>query len=241
MSRRHAATVLSAALGAAVLAWATHAAGGFAFLAEQPGEVLRLLGEHVVLVAASGGTAVAAGVALGVGISRPRWRRWAAPAIWLTGLGQTVPALALLALLFAVVGRVGFLPAYLALALATLLPVVRNTCQGLLGVEPAVLEAGRGMGMAPRQVLWRLELPNALAVIAAGVRTALVFNVGSAALAYLIGGGGLGDLIFTGIDTRRTDILLAGALPTTALALGLDWLLGRLERRLVPRGLRARD
>jgi osmoprotectant transport system permease protein len=142
----------------------------------------------------------------------------------------------MLALIFALVGRIGFVPAFLALTLTTLLPIVRNTYQGLVAVDPALLDAARGMGMRGHQMLWRVELPNALGVIFAGIRTALVINVGAAALAFLIGGGGLGDLIFTGIDTQDTPILVAGALPVVVLALGLDWALARLQRRLTPRG-----
>ncbi|MCH8844599.1 MAG: ABC transporter permease [SAR324 cluster bacterium] len=218
--------------------WAAWRSGLFAFLTEQPGEVWRLFNQHVILVFTSGISATAAGLALGIGISRPALRKLAHPAITLVGLGQTIPSLALLVLIFALVQQIGFLPAYLALTMATLLPIVRNTYLGLSGVEPSMLEAARGMGLSPGQVLWRIELPNALTVIFAGIRTAVVINVGSAALAFLIGGGGLGDLIFTGIDTRETDILVAGTLPTVLLALALDWLLGRLERAIMPRGLR---
>ena len=214
-------------------------AGLLDFFFAEPGEVGRLLLQHIWLVLAASGTAIPLGVGLGVGISRPRLRLLAPPVLLGAGLGQTIPALALLALIFAVVGQIGFLPAWLALSLATLLPVVRNTYLGLTATSPALLDAGRGMGMNPVQVLWRLELPNALPVILAGIRTAVVINVSSAALAFLIGGGGLGDLIFTGIDTRRADILFAGALPTTLLALGADWILGRIERRVIPPGIGA--
>ena len=230
-----------ATAGLVLLALALSAAAGSGlldYLFHQPGEVARLLGQHLVLVSASSLSATVLGVGLGIAVSRSLLRPLAPAAILVAGLGQTVPSLALLAIIFALVGQVGFLPAYLALTLATLLPIVRNTFQGLTGLEPAMIEAGRGMGMAPAQILWRVELPNALTVIFAGIRIAVVINVGSAALAFLIGGGGLGDLIFSGIDTRRTDILVAGALPTVALAFGLDWLLGRLEARMVPKGLR---
>lgn len=233
---------LAAWAGAAVavlLLWAAYAAGLLGYLLTEPGEVLRLLGQHVVLVLTSGATAVTLGLGLGIAISRAPLRRLAYPVIAGVSLGQTVPSLALLALIFALVRTIGFFPAYLALTLVTLLPIVRNTYQGLRGVDRDILEAGRGMGMSARQILWRLELPNALGTIFAGIRTALVINVGSAALAFLIGGGGLGDLIFSGIDTRRNDILIAGALPTVILALAVDWLLGRLERVVVSRGIRA--
>jgi len=232
MLRRRAWTIGLAVLPAA-LVWR---AGWLDFLFGHPGEVLRLFGQHLVLVASSGAMAIALGLGLGIAVSRPRLRPLAAPVLALAGLGQTVPSLALLALLFALIGRIGFLPAFLALTLTALLPVVRNTCLGLLTLDPAMLDAGRGMGMRGRQILWRLELPNALGVIFAGIRTALVVDVSAAALAFLIGAGGLGDLIFTGIDTQNTPILVAGVLPTTALALALDAALARMQRRLAPGG-----
>jgi osmoprotectant transport system permease protein len=241
MSARRAGWAPLLALGAVALALAaTGRAGLLGFLLSRPEEVLRLLGQHLVLVLSSGSAAVALGTGLGIAVSRAPLRPLAPPVIFAAGLGQTVPSLAMLALIFALTGRIGFLPAFLALTLTSLLPIVRNTYQGLLAVDGALLEAGRGMGMRGHQILWRLELPVALGVIFAGIRTALVINVSAAALAFLIGGGGLGDLIFTGIDTQETGILVAGALPTIALALGLDWALARLQRRLTPRGLRRR-
>jgi osmoprotectant transport system permease protein len=114
---------------------------------------------------------------------------------------------------------------------------VRNTYTGILSVPPFMLEAARGMGMTSRQILWRVELPNALYVMIAGIRTALVINVGTAPLAFLIGGGGLGQLIFTGIDLFNTPMMLAGAIPTAILAVIVDFFLGMLAFYGVPRGV----
>ena len=151
-------------------------------------------------------------------------------------VGQTVPSLAVLALAMSYLG-LGYQTAVFALWFHSLLPILRNTVAGIESVSPDIIDAGKGMGMKPMQVLWKLELPNASYAIIAGIRTATVINVGSAALAFLIGGGGLGDFIFTGISLYDTGIMLAGAVPVTALALLIDWLLGLLEKWIVPKGV----
>ena len=151
-------------------------------------------------------------------------------------VGQAVPKLALLALAMSVMG-IGAVPAIFGLWVATLLPIALNTYEGLRAVPPALIEAATGMGMTPWQILWRVELPNALYVIFAGIRTALAITVGTAPLAFLIGGGGLGELIFTGIDLNDFGMLLAGAVPTALLAILTDAFIGQMQRMLVSRGV----
>jgi len=192
--------------------------------------------QHVFLVAVSGGLAIAIGVPLGVLLTRPFMRKVAESAIQVVNLGQTIPTLAVLALSMSVLG-IGTVPAIFALWVYSLLPIVRNTYAGILNVAPATLEAARGMGMTNRQILWQVELPNALYVMIAGIRTAIIINIGTAPLAFLIGGGGLGQLIFTGIDLFNTGMLLAGAVPTALLAVVVDFILGLTAFYFVPRGV----
>jgi osmoprotectant transport system permease protein len=127
---------------------------------------------------------------------------------------------------------IGYLPAIIALTIYGLLPILRNTYTGITGVNSAAIEAGVGMGMTSRQVLFMVEIPLALPIIIAGVRTATVLMVGVATLAALIGAGGLGDLIFRGISTSKSELILAGAIPAAILALVLDGLIKRFETKM---------
>lgn len=199
-------------------------------------DIVYLGRQHLVLVAISGGLAIAVGIPLGVLLTRPFMRRAAENAIQVVNLGQTIPTLAVLALSMSVLG-IGVVPAIFALWVYSLLPIVRNTYAGILAVSPAIHEAARGMGMTNNQILWRVELPNALYVMIAGIRTALVINIGTAPLAFLIGGGGLGQLIFSGIDLFNTGMMLAGAVPTALLAVVVDFVLGMIAFYFVPRGV----
>ena len=117
------------------------------------------------------------------------------------------------------------------------MPIIRNTVAGILDVDKNLLDAGRGMGMTNMQILLRVEIPNAMYIILAGVRTSTVVNVGTAAVAFLIGGGGLGDLIFTGIGMVDTGLMLAGAIPTALLAISVIWFWGQAERIIISKGL----
>jgi osmoprotectant transport system permease protein len=209
------------------------------------GEILRFWPEivyqskqHIKLVLVSGGLAILIGVPFGILLSRHAMRRVAEPIMQVLNISTTIPTLAILALAMTVMG-IGERPAIFALWLHALLPIVRNSYEGVRSLPTHMLEAARGMGMRPRQVLLRVELPNALPVILAGIRTALVINVGTVPLAFLIGGGGLGELIFSGIDLFEPAMMLAGAIPTGILAVILDFLLGRLTVLVVPRGVTA--
>jgi osmoprotectant transport system permease protein len=175
-------------------------------------------------------------VPLGILLTRPRYKRLGSPILAVATSGQAIPAFGLLVLAFAWFGR-GPWTVIWALAFFTLLPVLRNTMVGLEQVDQAVIEAGRGMGLTKRQTLFQIELPLAIPVILAGVRTALVITVGMAALAYLIGGGGLGITIATGLSLRRDLVIITGAGMTALVALTIDWIAALIEKALRPSGL----
>jgi osmoprotectant transport system permease protein len=191
------------------------------------GQIVERAREHLALCAVSTGLAVIAAVPAGIAATRPGLRRLAPPLLFLANVGQSVPTVAVLALAFSVTG-IGFRTAVIGLWAYSLLPVLRNTVAGLAGVDRDVLEAARGMGMSPTQVLVRVEFPLAGPVILAGIRTAAVVNVGTAALATFVGAGGLGDLITTGLDNQRDRILYTGAALTALLALTVDWVIGNV-------------
>ena len=205
-------------------------------IAKYRGDIAFLTQQHMKLVAISGGLAISIGVPLGLWLSRPRLRRIAESVMQALNLGSTIPTLAVLALSMSLLG-IGVVPAIFGLWVASLLPIVRNTYAGMLGVPEHFVEAANGMGMRPLQILSGVELPNALFVIFAGIRTALAINVGTAPLAFLIGGGGLGELIFTGIDLNEPGMMLAGAIPTALLAVLVDFAVGVLAFWAVPRGV----
>jgi len=200
------------------------------------GDILFLGRQHISLVAISGGLAIAVGVPLGLALSRPSMRRSSESIMQVLNIGSTIPTLAVIALAMSLLG-IGVRPALFGLWAASLLPIVRNTYAGVLGVPAYFVEAATGMGMRPVQVLFGVEFPNALYVMFAGIRTALAVNVGTAPLAFLIGGGGLGELIFTGIDLNEPGMMLAGAIPTALLAVIVDFAVSAVAYWLVPRGV----
>jgi osmoprotectant transport system permease protein len=206
----------------------------FQFILQNHGEVLKLTREHLWMVVASTVLAVMIGIPLGILITRrPNWNK---PILGGANIIQTIPSLALFGFLLPVpwIGARSERLAILALTLYALLPLIRNTYAGIKGVDPAVVEAGRGMGMTDRQLLFRVELPLALGVIFAGVRVATVISVGLATIAAALGAGGLGEYIFRGIGMVNNQLILAGAIPAAALALLADVTLGWVERRLSP-------
>ena len=194
------------------------------------------LEQHVSLALWSTILVIVLAVPLGVLLTRRSMKWLSAPILAVATSGQAIPAFGLLVLAFALMGKGAWTTVY-ALTLFSLLPVLRNTMVGLVQVSPSVVEAARGMGMSRLQVLRRIELPLAVPVILAGVRTALVINVGMAALAYLIGGGGLGITINAGLGLKRNLVLITGAGLTALVALTIDWIAALIERALRPRGL----
>ncbi|MGA2136753.1 MAG: ABC transporter permease [Bryobacteraceae bacterium] len=194
-------------------------------------EIAGLTLEHLELVMVSMTIAIALAVPAGVFVTRrPDWRPWI---VGFANIMQTIPSLALFGFLIPVplIGGIGKRTAIVALVLYALLPVLRNTLAGILGVDPAVRESAVAMGMTGNQLLWRVELPLAARTILAGIRVATVTTIGTATIAAAIGGGGLGVFIFRGIASVDATQILAGAVPAACMALGADALLGMLERR----------
>lgn len=204
----------------------------FDFMIRNRAEVLGLTLEHLALVATAMAAAVVIGVPLGIALTRrPALRR---SVLGAANVMQTVPSLALFGFLIPVplIGGIGSRTAIVALTLYALLPILRNTYVGITGVDPAVIEAARGMGMTARQLLWQVEVPLSLAVILAGIRVATVISVGVATIAAAVGAGGLGMYIFRGVAMVDNQVILAGAIPAAVLAVLADVSLGWAERRL---------
>jgi len=192
--------------------------------------------EHIQLVLISAVITVAIGVPLGILLTRRSARRIGGLVLAGANAGQAVPSIGVLVLLAMLFG-VGFWLAVLALVLYALLPVLRNTMVGIQQVDPALIDAGRGMGMSSRALLFTIELPLSIPVMLAGIRVALILNVGVATLAVFTNAGGLGSIISAGISLNRMPVLIVGSVLTIALALSVDWLAGVAERLLRPRGL----
>ena len=194
-------------------------------------EVASLTGEHIVLVAVALLAASLLGIPAGIFLARKE--AWRAAVLGFTNVVQTIPSLALFGFLIPLpfIGGIGKRTAIVALVLYALLPILRNTLTGILGVDPAVVESAVAMGMTDRQRLFQVELPLAAPTILAGVRVAAVTTIGTATIAAAIGGGGLGVFIFRGLASVDSSQILAGAVPAALLALAADGGLGWIERR----------
>ena len=202
---------------------------------ERRGEVWAATLEHLDLTLTAVAMAVLFAVPLGIYISREK--NVSASVLGIAGVIQTIPSLALLGFMLTFLG-IGAKPAIVALFLYSLLPILRNTFTALNEVDPALKEAARGMGMSSMQTLVKVEIPLSLPVIMAGIRTATVITIGIATLCALIGAGGLGKFIFRGIALNNSGLILLGVIPSAALALIIDFVLGRVEKLLVPKGLK---
>ncbi|MFE6609813.1 ABC transporter permease [Amycolatopsis sp. NPDC057786] len=201
--------------------------------------LLAALRDHLAMTVVVTAIVVAVAVPLGVLVTRP-WAKWAAPVfLAVANIGQAAPALGVLVLWFIVTGATGGLwVAALPLAFYSLLPVLRNTMVGLQQVEPSLIDAGRGIGMSASGVLWRVELPLAVPLILAGLRTSLVLAVGTATFGMFVNAGGFGLLIDTGYKLNLTKVLITGSVLAVALALLVDWLGAVAEQFFGPKGLR---
>jgi len=199
------------------------------------GEVLEATFVHIQLVFFSMIIATVLAVTLGIVVTRVPWLKTIV--LGGTGVLQTIPSLALLGFMIPIFG-IGVYTAIAALFLYSLLPIMRNTYTGIKDVDQATIEAARGLGMTNMQILFKVELPLAIPVIMAGIRTAAVINVGNATLAAFIGAGGLGDFIFLGITRGIDGLILLGAIPATLLAIVIETFFSAVERWTTPKGLR---
>ena len=193
--------------------------------------------EHITLASVATVLMIAIAVPLGILLTRPLLRRLTPLFIGLANIGQAIPAIGLVFLFPVLWSQIGFRPMLYALIIHSALQVLRNTMVGLDQVDRALIDAGRGMGMSKLRVLMRIELPLAVPVILAGVRTALVLNVGVATLGTFINAGTLGDVIDNGVGLNREPVIITGAVLTAVLALTTDWVAGIAERILRPKGL----
>ncbi len=200
------------------------------------GSVIQLAGEHLELVLVSSLVTVTVGLSVGILVTREAYREFLPLVSDFVSAGQTLPTLALVAIMVPILG-LGFWPAIVALIVYGMLPVVRNTVAGLEAVDAFMIDSARGMGMTPGQVLWQIELPSASSIILAGIRTSAVVNIGTAALGAYAGSGGLGGPIAGGLSQNIVPYVIYGALPAALLAILVDYLLGRVEYVLTPRGL----
>jgi osmoprotectant transport system permease protein len=194
-------------------------------------EIIQHTLEHLYLVTIAISTSLLIGIPLGILVTRkPELNQ---PILGFANIMQTIPSLALFGLLIPIpiIGGIGDRSAIIALTLYSLLPIIRNTYTGISGVDPAIREAGKGMGMTDWQLLFKVEIPLAMPVILAGIRVATVIAIGLATVAAAIGAGGLGVFIFRGIQTINNQLLLAGAIPSALMALMADFGLGFIEKR----------
>ena len=209
-------------------------ASAWQYILEHPDRFGAALWRHVSLSAAA--LTIAAAIAIPLGIWLARRAHYALFVINAANVGRTLPSLAVLALMMPLLGT-GFTPSLFALTLLALPPILINTYAAVRQVDADVIDAARGMGMTQREITRRIIVPLALPVIAAGVRIAAIQVISGAVLAAYVGGGGLGDFITAGIAMMQLSLLLVGAIPATLLAIGTDFLFGRLQRALTPRGL----
>ncbi len=204
------------------------------FLSRHGAEILQATLEHVWLVGATMLLSIAIGVPLGILVARRPWL--SKPILGSANVAETIPSLALLGFFLTVpwLGERADRLTIAALTLYALLPIIRNTATGIAGVDPAVREAARGMGMTNGQILFHVELPLSVSTMLAGIRVATVLTIGIATIAAAVGAGGLGEFIFRGLAMVNNQLILAGAVPAALLALAADFLLGLLEHWLRP-------
>ena len=205
-----------------------------AFFAQHGSELLVKTWQQIYISAISLGLGIV--VAVPLSIILMKFPRVAKVVIAIASMLQTIPALALLAIMIPFFG-IGKLPAIIALFLYSLMPILRNTYVGLMGVNPDTIDSARGLGMTNMQLILKVDIPLAMPVIMAGIRLSAIYVIAWATLASYIGAGGLGDFIFNGLSLYQTDLIFGGTIPVIILALLTDYLLGKLERKLTPKGI----
>jgi glycine betaine/choline ABC-type transport system substrate-binding protein/ABC-type proline/glycine betaine transport system permease subunit len=208
------------------------------FVVSRKEQILKLIGEHMQLTVFAVIIAIVVGIPLGILISRVK--KLSAPVIGFANVIQAVPSLALLGFLIPLLG-IGSRPAILMVFLYSLLPIIKNTYTGLMNINPDIIEASRGMGMTKGQILRMVQLPLALPIIMTGIRISAVTAVGLMTIAAFVGAGGLGYMVFSGVQTVNNNMILAGAIPACILALFMDFIVGKIEKGVTPPGIRKAD
>ncbi len=210
------------------------------FLTNNFGHTLQLAWQHAWIVAVAVVISIFTGVPIGIWITFNR--KAADIVLYIAGIIMTIPSIALFGLMIPILSMIGYgvgaVPAIVALVLYSQLPIIRNTYAALISVDPNIIDAGKGMGMTPAQVLLKVKLPMALSVIFAGVRVAVVMSIGIGAIAAYIGAGGLGHYIFMGINQTYDAMVMAGAITVAFMAIITDYVFGLIEKRLVSKGLK---
>ena len=227
-----------------IVLWLYKYYGALEYTVKNLTEFFRLIYEHLILVVVSMAAAIAVGVTLGVIMSRKGLEGISPVIMAVVNVWQSVPSLGVIALAYGILpllglSGIGAVPALIALFLHAVAPIVRNTYAGIGSVSSDVIESATGMGMTKKQILFDIEIPNAMPVIMGGIRTSTAIIVGTAPLAFLIGGGGLGFWIFTGIALVDMGIIFAGAVPVALIAMIFDYLLAMLEKVVVSKGIQA--
>ena len=227
-----------------VVLWLYKYYGALEYTAKNLTEFFRLIYEHLILVIVSMAAAITVGVTLGVIMSRKGLEGISPVIMAVVNVWQSVPSLGVIALAYGILpllgmSGIGIVPALIALFLHAVAPIVRNTYAGIESVSDDVIESATGMGMTKKQILFDIEIPNAMPVIMGGIRTSTAIIVGTAPLAFLIGGGGLGFWIFTGIALVDMGIMLAGSVPVALIAMLFDYFLALLEKVVVSKGIQA--
>jgi osmoprotectant transport system permease protein len=215
------------------------------YVTRHPDLLLEWTLEHLQITLVACVIAVVLGVSVGVYIAGQGRERIADSVLYLAEIMMTIPSLALFGLLMALLSSIGlksigFLPAIIALVAYAQLPILRNTYIAIREVDPAMIEAGKGMGMTERQLMYKIKLPLAVPVIMAGLRNAIVMTIAIAAIAALIGSGGLGVPIFRGIRNARMDLIIVGGVSVAILGLLVDYLMSWVEKWVTPKGLKSR-
>ena len=227
-----------------IVIWLYKYYGALEYTVKNLTEFFRLIYEHLILVIISMAAAIAVGVTLGVIMTRKGLEGISPVIMAVVNVWQSVPSLGVIALAYGILPQlglsgIGIVPALIALFLHAVAPIVRNTYAGIESVSSDVIESATGMGMTKKQILFDIEVPNAMPVIMGGIRTSTAIIVGTAPLAFLIGGGGLGFWIFTGIALVDMGIMFAGAVPVALIAMFFDYFLALLEKVVVSKGIQA--
>jgi len=200
------------------------------------GKIMFALEIHIFIFLVSLTFSTIIGMAISIFITQEGKKKIGRFILSITGASQSVPSLVIIALVFIFVG-IGIKPAIIALIIYSLVPIIFNATSGILSISQDIIEAGKGMGLTQNQLLWKVKIPIALPVIIGGIRSSATIIIGSATVAAVIGGGGLGDFIFIGLKMQKPEMLISGALTVSLLAIIVDAIIAKIEKKVVPKGL----